>query len=490
MNFKRSIYTVLIAVASSVLTIVIYNSYNQKTSSFSQNQAYSKIGRLAAGNYNITSVGQVDFTYAAAMTTPTVVHIQTEFAPKNTASNNSADPFKQFFGDGFNFGDPQPDPYHSQPEEASGSGVIISNDGYIVTNNHVIDGGDKVSVQLFDKRNYTAKVVGVDPNTDLALLKIDASNLPYITFANSDSSRVGQWVLAVGNPFDLESTVTAGIVSAKGRDLHILKGDRTIEDYIQTDAAVNPGNSGGALVNTHGELIGINSAIASPTGAYAGYAFAIPSNLVNKVVNDIMKYGNVQRGYLGVQIGNINDSIAKSNNLSTLDGALVADVNTGSAADKAGVKTGDVITAINGSAVGSSEDVIGKVAELHPGENVAITVIRAGQTKVLNANLSADEGKSNIVTMNLLGGEFQNLNSNELSKYGIKGGVKVTQLSDGALTRNTDMHEGFIVTKVDGKPIANVDDLKSALQGKKGGTLLEGFYPDSPNQTYYYGFGL
>jgi serine protease Do len=391
----------------------------------------------------------------------------------------------------------------AQPEESSGSGVIISDDGYIVTNNHVVENGDKIQVILYDKRSYDAKVIGTDQATDLALVKIDEKDLPFIRFGNSDSVEVGDWVLAVGNPFNLESTVTAGIVSAKGRNIGIIhtnddKGNvsSAIESYIQTDAAVNPGNSGGALVNTYGELVGINSAIATPTGSFAGYSFAVPVNIVKKVIDDLAKYGMVQRGYLGITITSVDADLAKKKNLNQLKGVYVDSIYKGSAAAEAGLKTGDVITAINGTEVNSSSELQAQVSEYHPGDKITIAYLRGDKDYTSSATLKNKEGdvsyesKPAATDINQLGAEFSDLSSKDKHDLGIDGGVKVTKIDDGKLSQ-TEIREGFIITHVNNQPVKDVDDLKRLLasNSKGNGVLIEGRYPGDPT-VYYYGIGM
>jgi len=500
MTFKRIGFTAFIAIVSALVTVTAFSYFNNNSGqqTFEQKQAakFTPVSYSASGEVPAT----LDFRYAAKMTTPGVVHIKTSYAPRN-ASRSNEDPFKDFFGNNFNpFHDMQP--FQQEPQEASGSGVIISDDGYIVTNNHVIDGGDKIQVILANKKSYEGTVVGTDPTTDIALVKIDEKNLPFIRFGNSDSVEVGQWVLAVGNPFNLESTVTAGIVSAKGRNIGIIKTQDDngrqmagIESYIQTDAAVNPGNSGGALVNTNGELVGINSAIATPTGSFAGYSFAVPVNIVSKVVNDLMKYGIVQRGYLGVSMETVTDELAKKDNLMDVNGVYVDSVLPGSAAEEAGMKQGDVITKINGQDVNASPEVQEQVSRYHPGDKITVSFVRDGKEKTITTTLKNKANNTSLVkkeeTNNFtsLGAEFSDLTSREKKDLGLSGGVKVIKLDDGVLSRNTQIKEGFIITMVDNKPINTIDDLKEALANKKGGVMLAGRYPDYPGQ-YYYAFGL
>lgn len=496
MNFRNLGLTAFVAIISALVAVAAYRFYDAqqvKQQTFEEKQATS--ARFAQVNYAATNDMPVtmDFRHAAKLTTSGVVHIKTSYAPRQISRNDQYNPFRDFFGDQFMpFG-------QQQPSESSGSGVIISDDGYIVTNNHVIDDGEKIEVILADKQSYEAKVIGTDPSTDLALLKIEEKNLPFITFGNSDSVEVGEWVLAVGNPFNLESTVTAGIVSAKGRNINLLRTRDTaaVESFIQTDAAVNPGNSGGALVNTNGELIGINSAIATPTGTFAGYSFAVPVNIVSKVVNDLKKFGMVQRGFLGVQIATMNADLAKAKGLDAknLKGVYVDGVKSGSAGEVAGLKAGDIITKVNGTTVNTSPELQEQISRYHPGDKISLTYIRENKEKTVDVVLKNNEGTTSYLkkdpsaAITALGAEFENVNSKELKELGLTGGVRVTKLSDGKLSSNTNMREGFIITKIDNKPINNVDELKSALANKKGGVMIEGRYPEYPGQ-YFYAFGL
>ncbi len=497
MNIKKFSSTILTAVISSVITVAAINYFNgnfNPSTHFNNQQNAARFARLT--NSQIGVPGNLDFTFAAAMTTPAVVHIRTTYTPKPVSNRGySNDPFRDFFGDQFNWG--YADPYHNQPRESSGSGVIISDDGYIVTNNHVVENGDKLVVILSDKTEFEATVVGTDPSTDLAVIKIDEKNLPFIIFGNSDSVKVGQWVLAVGNPFNLESTVTAGIVSAKGRNINILKDTENkgvIESFIQTDAAVNPGNSGGALVNPEGELVGINSAIATPTGTFAGYSFAIPVNIVRKVVSDIMKFGTVQRGYLGVGIAEINADLAKAKGIENSKGVYIDTIYQGSAAEEAGLKVGDIVTRINGMEVNTVPSLQEQVANYHPGDKITVSYSRNGTEKIASVILKNREGTMNMdeqstASFTLLGAQFGELSSNDKKTLGLSGGAKVLKIVDGKLARYTDIREGFIITKVDNKQITSVADLKNILENKKGGVMIEGTYPDVPGQ-YFYAFGL
>ncbi len=422
-----------------------------------------------------------NFTDAAVKTVPAVVYVRTTYPQR---SSNYYNPFQDFF-----FGNPQNQP----APQAAGSGVIISEDGYIVTNNHVVDEAAKVEVTLDDKRTFTAKVIGTDPSTDLALLKIDQKNLSYIPYGNSDDVKIGEWVLAVGNPFNLTSTVTAGIVSAKGRNIHILDNQSKfpLESFIQTDAAVNPGNSGGALVNTSGELVGINSAIASNTGSYAGYAFAIPVNIVKKVMDDLLEYGNVQRGFIGINIRDIDQKLVEEKNLKVYRGVYVQNLTEGGAAETAGIKSGDIITKVGGVGVSSSTELQEQVGRYRPGDKVEVSLLRDDKEKLVDVVLRNNQGNTRLVkndeVVNMLGAEFSQPSEDEVDRLGINSGVKISKLGPGKL-RNAGIKEGFIITKIDNQKINSADELQQALENKKGGILIEGIYPNG--MRAYYGFGM
>jgi len=477
--------------------VLFANNKIEKYRSYSTGTQSSGISKFATLNGSISDDA---FVEAAKISTPTVVHITTaaKMSDKNSAYD-FFDPFNFFFG--------QPQRPQKQSDEpvplGSGSGVIISSDGFIVTNNHVIEDADEVEVILNDNRKYKAKVIGTDPTTDLAVVKIEAEKLPHIEFANSDDVQIGQWVLAVGNPFNLSSTVTAGIVSAKARNINILRekaGNLAIESFIQTDAAVNPGNSGGALVDLTGKLIGINAAIATPTGTYAGYAFAIPSNLVSKVVKDIMDFGTVQRGFLGVQIGELDDKTAKDLGLDNVKGAYIAEVNKGSGADEAGIKGGDVIIKIADHDINTSPELQELVARYRPGDKVPVTYIRNGKTLTTTVTL---KGKNNTTTLSKaesksnggdvldeLGVKLEELKSTDAKKIGLNGGIKVTEIYDGVIKDNTNIKVGFIITGLNNRPVTNIDDFRDILQKSRGeGVLIQGKYPDQ-NGSLYFAFGF
>lgn len=434
----------------------------------------------------------IDFTVTAEKVTQAVVFIKSTSINAASQGNRELDLFEFFFDDGGSpFGNPRG---RNLPRVGTGSGVIIDSKGYIVTNNHVISNADEVEVSLTDGRTFKAKVIGTDPNTDLAVIKINADNLPYLKFFNSDNVKVGEWVLAVGNPFNLNSTVTAGIVSAKARNINIVREKFAVEAFIQTDAAINPGNSGGALVNLNGDLIGINTAIASPTGAYSGYGFAVPANIAAKVVDDLLQYGVVQRGFLGVQLQNVDGKLAKEKDLSVTSGAFISKVNENSAAERAGIKDGDVIVAVEGKKVSNVSEVQEIISRKRPGDEVQVKVNREGKEKEFKVILRNEQGsteridKKDITSM--LGAKFENVDSKLAKKLGISGGVRVVEVGSGILRRSTNMRDGFIITKVDKKPVKNIDELREMLEKyQDGGVMIEGIYEDIEG-TFYYAFGL
>lgn len=432
----------------------------------------------------------VDFTVPAEMSVNSVVHIKT----KATVNNNVVhDPFFDFFFGSPNMGRPQ-------VQIGTGSGVIISQDGYISTNNHVVAGAEEVEVTLNNKKTYIAKVIGTDPSTDLALLKVEADeNLPYLTYGNSDDVRVGEWVLAVGNPFNLTSTVTAGIVSAKGRNINIIGGGDPnknvfpIESFIQTDAAVNPGNSGGALVNAKGELVGINTAIASTTGSYAGYSFAVPVNIVKKVMSDLLEYGMVQRAFIGASIRDIDNNLAEEKGIKDLNGVYIAGLNEGGAAEEAGIKEGDIIKKVGAVNVSTSAQLQEQIGKYRPGDKVLITLLRDGKEKQLDLLLKNKNGSLGVLkrskeeTFTALGASFEEISADDKHDLRIDYGLRVINLSAGKL-RSAGVKEGFIITSIDKKPIKTIDDLSASVKEKRGGILVEGVYPNGLRA--YYGFGM
>jgi serine protease Do len=434
---------------------------------------------------NSTSGAYSDFTMAAEKSVNAVVHIKTVSEHVN---NLNYDPFAEWF-----FG-----PQKRQQnfiQQGSGSGVIISDDGFIVTNNHVISGADKIEVILNDRRTYVGEVVGSDASTDVALIKIKETGLPYLLYGNSDEVRIGEWALAVGNPFNLESTVTAGIISAKGRNNILDVNKRPIESFIQTDAAVNPGNSGGALVNTNGDLIGINTAIASNNGAYQGYSFAVPVNIVKKIVSDLVEFGTVQRAYLGVSIRDIDSKMAKEKNLKQLKGVYVSGLTQGGSAYDAGIEEGDVIVRIQEVAVKSVSELQEQISKYRPGDKINATVIRNNKEINLSVMLKSLDNSTRLIkkselvnkSINALGAEFIELDKNELLKLRLDNGVRVSKLNQGKLAQ-VGIKEGFIITSIDKKKVSKIEDISNLLSNKSGSVLLEGFYPNGARA--YYGFEL
>ena len=490
---KKITSYLIIGCISAFIALAISNKTTPKfSSSFTEEKVPVKFASLTSGLPNDA------FIQAAKVSTPAVVHINTKIkvSKKDMRQMN---PFYQFFGDQFGMPFEMP---QQQDQEASGSGVIISNDGYIVTNNHVVEGADEIKVNLFDNRDFKAKLIGKDPSTDLAVIKIDSKDLQYLTFANSDEVQVGQWVLAVGNPFNLASTVTAGIVSAKTRNINILRekaGNLAIESFIQTDAAVNPGNSGGALVDLNGNLIGINSAIATPTGSYAGYSFAIPEKKTKKVVKDMVDFGEVQRGFLGVNIREVDDELAKDLKLPKIQGAYIAEVNKGSAGEAGGIKRGDVIMKVGESEITNSADLQEHIARYRPGDKVTLQIFRDGTMISKEVTLKSQENKTELTAKSSakksgnvienLGIEVDALSSLEAKKLGVAGGLKVTKISDGIIKQNTDMQTGFVITGINNQALTKKDDLENIISENNGnGILLEGKYPNQ-NGLKYYAFG-
>jgi len=495
MKFKKLILNALLMMLMAFSAIFIYDRYfdnDRETPGRSQVEKTEIPARMASYAMNAPHREPVDFTYAAAISTPAVVHVKKTF----TMEYASINPFEGFF-DFFNSPRNQG---HSQVQTATGSGVIISSDGYIVTNNHVVENADELEVTLNDNRTLTARVIGSDPSTDIALIKIDEEDLPAIPFGNSDSVVVGQWVLAVGNPFELMSTVTAGIVSAKGRNINLLsqKSVAPIESFIQTDAAVNPGNSGGALVNTRGELIGINTAIATPTGTYAGYSFAVPVNIVKKVVNDLRNYGVVQRAFLGVNIADVNAALAEEKQLDLTQGVYIANVFEGSAADEAGLREGDVITGINNEPVSNVAELQEKLSLFSPGDEVDIIYNRDGSEYVkavlLKNKMNTTElvSKSDDGMLDILGATLKNVGDELARRLRIRGGLEVIKLRDGILKENTNIREGFIILSINEMPVSTVEDAQQILSntGEGEGIMIEGFYPSNPGRIYTYVFRL
>ena len=431
------------------------------------------------------AVNTPDFVDAAEHSVDAVVHIMTKVVRQ---SNTYDDFFGALLGQLYGY----PGQTHSNTQVAYGSGVVLTPDGYIVTNNHVVEGADEVEVTFNNKVKKTASIIGTDPTTDLALIKVEASDLNYLVFGDSDNVRIGEWVLAVGNPFNLTSTVTAGIVSAKARDLSILGEGTSVESFIQTDAAVNPGNSGGALVNTKGELIGVNAAIASHTGSYEGYSFAIPSNIVRKVVDDLLLYGQTQRGYLGVQIAELTADLAEKKGLEDVEGVYVAEVTEGGAAQLAGMKDGDVITAINGKKVNTKTQLMETVRQYRPGDKVEVEVNRHGTHHDYTLTLLNEAGNMEVMKK---GDAFYNsefglmlrpVDNNDMSRLNIRSGLKIVEIRQGRFM-NSGVPVDFVITKVNGATVNNKTELENALKNNRSRrTTIEGVYPNGMMGSFYY----
>jgi Do/DeqQ family serine protease len=490
MKLKQAVGIVLLSATTAVGSVWTYNrvvekdTYIYESSLGKTPSANSKAPANYAGFYDgATGVNApVDFTQAATAAIPATVHIKTKTTAK--ASNNlpRRSPFSDLFGDDWNemFGDR----LRSMPQQASGSGVIISEDGYIVTNNHVIDGADDITVTLSNRRSFKAKMVGVDPSSDLAIIKIDAKALPFILYGNSDEVKVGQWVLAIGYPLNLETTVTAGIISAKGRTLEInrRKSETPVESFIQTDAAVNPGNSGGPLVSIDGKLVGINSAIASPTGSYAGYSFTIPVNIVKKVMADLVKFGTVQRAYLGIRYApeGISEDYKKEQGIQDGEGVYVMEVPEDGAAFNAGIRKGDFITKINGVPVYSGADMVGQVATYRPGDKIPVSYFRNGKEYTSTLTFRNSAGTTAVVknsVVDKLGATLVTIPKKDAAEMGIKGGVVVKSFSEKGAFRKTRMEEGYVITRVNGKEVLTVEQFRAEVDKSSGELKLEGMYP-------------
>ncbi len=413
-----------------------------------------------------------DFSYASERTTPSVVFIQT----LSEYEYRTGSWLDWFF-----------EPRTSQ-QIGSGSGVILSGDGYIVTNNHVIDDADVIKV-THNKKSYDAQLVGIDPSTDIAVLKIEAQNLPAVKIGQSDQVKVGEWVLAVGNPFNLTSTVTAGIVSAKGRNINILRDKFPIESFIQTDAAINPGNSGGALVNQQGELIGINTAILSKTGSYAGYGFAVPANIVKKVYNDIVKYGEVQKAFIGAEYVDIDSDMADKMQLTNLNGVIVANVQRQGAAAEAGLEKGDVLRMVNGTQIVSKAYLEEYIGNLYPGDKLTVVLQREGKEITKNLTLTNREGTTGIIVRNLvtsdyLSATFENVSKVERDLIGISHGVKVVDYTASGFFAELGIPEGFIITNINNTTIENPKELIDILEKIRGRVIISGI--DKRGRKVYY----
>jgi Do/DeqQ family serine protease len=479
---KKYLGIFLIAIAGGVIAMGLYHFFGPvRQTVIVKESAPALPVTLTSG----APMALPDFVDAASLTVHAVVHIKAEFARKSSL-------YDDFFENFFN---PRGRQGGSAPLIGTGSGVIVSPDGYIVTNNHVVQDARKLEITLNDKRVYEAKIIGTDPSTDLALIKVEEADLPYLTYGNSDHLRVGEWVLAVGNPFNLTSTVTAGIVSAKARNINILSNRQgnTIESFIQTDAAVNRGNSGGALVNTRGELVGINAAIASGTGYYTGYSFAIPVNIARKVVKDLLQYGEVQRAYIGVQIREVDAELAREMNLGNIKGVYIAGLAENGSAGKAGIRKGDVITSVQGMPVNTNAELLEVIGQYSPGDKVSVEVERKGEVKAFDITLTNEQGTTQRVKKEEpsfladLGASFRPVAEDTKDALGIQSGVEVAELRQGALA-SIGVKKGFIITRIDRVRVSTPAEVAEALKGKRGGVLIEGVYPNGVRA--YYGLGL
>lgn len=478
-NMKRffivAISAVLIGGATSaVVTNMVLKGQNHETYVYSEGDTQVK---------NVNFSGEYpDFTYAAESSVQAVVFVKVVKRVEGGQMPPSI--FDYFFG----FGGGQSAP---REQVGSGSGVIITPDGYIVTNNHVVAGASEIEVTMDNNKTFKADLIGTDPATDVALLKVDAKNLPTIPYGNSDKLRLGEWVLAIGSPYGLNSTITAGIVSAKGRSM-ANNGEFKIESFIQTDAAVNPGNSGGALVNIKGELVGINTAIISNTGSYAGYSFAVPVNIVRKIVSDLMDFGKVQRAMLGISMQDITDPLKKEKDLYTLEGVYVAEVVRGGAAEKAGVKVGDVLVEIDGEKVKKGSAVQEVINRFRPGDKVTLKLYRGKKEIELNAVLIGKDTQDVGVAsgqdkINLFGAELVSVDKESLEKLGLNHGVKVKSVEKGKV-KDAGIRQNFIITHVNNTMVTSPADVAAIVKKAKRSVLVEGVYPDG--SVFYYAIGL
>ena len=498
-TLKKLIPYAFVGVISGATTFGAINYFNVQNQDAEFSYFAPKNSDAKYASFNMTGVGD-DFVKASKMTVPAVVSIKNY--SNRTSQRSEQDLFDQFFGNPFG-GQPKQQQVPKDMPSGMGSGVIISPDGYIISNNHVIAGATKLEVVLSNKKSYVANLVGTDPTTDIALLKIEEKGLPYLNFANSDNVEVGQWVLAVGNPMGLNSTVTAGIVSAKGRSIDLLsQQSRTpIESFIQTDAAINPGNSGGALVNPNGELIGINSAISSKTGYYEGYGFAVPSNLARKVVEDIKKFGLVQRGFLGVKSLDLSDTRQVSiynqqnkTNIKSGDGVYLIEVVDKGGAEAAGLRPGDIITKVDETLVSNYYDLSFAVGSKRPGDKVAVTYLRNGRTNTVNVTLRDEKGgtsfrsKADLTVTEKIGADFEPLSERFKTDYGLNSGVIAKNVQSGSEMSKIGVVDNYIVIEVNGKPVNSQKDVEKILQGYNGNVQVK--YVDEYGRITTRGFKM
>lgn len=467
---KNVALLIFVSLFSSLLTIGLFKYFDepekiiirepvrveQTSSTFGGGNDY----RSVAPARSIIGTTPTDFVTAAGRATPAVVFIRTLHANKK----------------GY---------WNYKYTASSGSGVIVSSDGYVVTNYHVVSDGSEIHLTLDDKREFEAELIGSDPSTDIALLKIEAEDLPFVEFGNSDSLQIGEWVIAIGNPFRLESTVTAGIVSAKARNISILENESSVESFIQTDAVVNQGNSGGALVNTRGELIGINAAIITQSGKYEGYSFAIPSNLARKVISDLKDFGEIRRGLLGVSIKNMTDELAKKLGLAEVNGVYVDYVNPNSAARQAGLQSGDVIVSLDGTETRTFPELQEMIARNRPGDELSIEYLRDGKKYTSTVVLQQKIIRKLDPMMVEIGFELKDLNDTEIAKFG-KSGAKVNSIYRDSKIEETNMELDFIITSVNGEPVVNVEEALESIKEVDADIVeLGGFYPQFEGEYFY-----
>lgn len=504
MKAKNVLFTIFISALTALAVMFGYTKFYEPNTNLNFQEFKMPANYAGFFDSNGKFSDPTDFVQAANAAIPTVVHIKTKTNPKEVTNNlpNQRNPFSDMFGDDWFdqlFGQGQR--RRVVPQIASGSGVIISADGYIVTNNHVVAGADEVTVTTSDRKTYTAKVIGADPNYDLAVVKVDAKNLPFMLYGNSMDVQIGQWVLAIGYPLTLDATVTAGIISAKGRALglnarNIDNGQYAVESYLQTDAAVNMGNSGGALINTNGQLIGINSAIASPTGYYSGYSYAIPVDIVKKVVNDLIKFGSVQRGFLGamfVDASNFTAEQKESNKIpASAEGIYITNLVKDGAAAEAGLKVGDIIKKINDRVITSGPELQEELSHYRPGDKIQVTIERDKKLSTVTVTLKNKAGTYDIVKpdelVDVLGAQLETLDVSKARNLGLPGGVVVKKIEEGVLNDQTRMRDGFIITSVNGKPVKNLEDLRKVVGGQRRITIA-GVYPGY-NEVFEYPLDL
>ena len=479
---SKNIITVLSAIILSACV-----AYGVVRAAVPEAKAANGLSSIDGSSYRTVNLAQTDypdFTYAAETAVDAVVYVEVTV---KTTQRYQIDPFFQFF-----FGDEGMPQSRDRVQKGSGSGVIIRQDGYIVTNNHVVADATEVRVTLNNNKSYTAKVIGTDAATDVALIKIDAEGLPTVEFADSDNLRLGEWVLAIGSPLgeELRSTITAGIVSAKGRQMPNYTGEFKIESFIQTDAAVNPGNSGGALVNKEGKLVGINTAIVSTTGSYSGYSFAVPSNIVNRIVSDLIDFGTVKRVMLGITGGNLTEEKASELKLSTRNGVYISEVQKGSAADKAGLKKDDVIIALGTAQITSMSNLQEKVNNYHPGDKAQITVIRDGGQKVFDVTFQASSSENGTVqedgSVAFYGSMLRTPSKEKLEQLGLKKGVEIVSVGPGKML-DAGASEGFIIQYVNDQPVSSPKDVVDIAGKTKRAIFIEGVTANG--KASYFGFG-